>query len=89
MLKSIAAATSIPIQVDIFGKYLDNTTRIALAQVGTVTHTAGTVPSALYRLEQTVAPYFSTIHTNNYYFIEGTLNLRTASLLNGDYIFIS
>lgn len=50
MLKSTAAATSIPVQVDIFGKYLDNTTRISLASVGTVTHSAGTVPSALYRL---------------------------------------
>lgn len=50
MLKSTTTATSIPVQVDIFGKYLDNTTRIALAQVGTVTHSAGTVPSALYRL---------------------------------------
>lgn len=89
MLKSTAAVTSSPILVDIFGIYQDNTTRIALSNVGTVTHTSGTVPTSLFRFEQTVIPYFSTIHSNNYYMLEGTFNLRLTSLVNGDYIYIS
>jgi hypothetical protein len=87
-LQSIAAVTSSPIQADIYGIYQDNTTRISLANIGTVTHTSGTVPSALYRFEETVIPYFSTIHSNNYYMLEGTFNLRLTTLLNGDYIYI-
>lgn len=89
MLQSLAAVTASPIQVDIFGIYEDNTTRISLANVGTVTHTAGTDPTSIYCFEQTVVPYFATIHGNNYYMLEGTFNLRLTTLLNGDYIYIS
>jgi hypothetical protein len=90
MLKSTATATSSPIQVDIFGIYQDNTTRISLANVGTVSHAAGTSSNSLYRFEQTVRPYFSTIHpnNNNVYTLEGTFNLRQAALSSGHYIYI-
>lgn len=89
MITSITAAIASSIQVDVFGIYQDNTTRISLAQVGTITHSAGTVPPSLYRYTSTVVPYFATIHSNNYYMIEGVFNLRLTTLLNGDYIYIS
>jgi hypothetical protein len=90
ILKSTAAATASPIQVDIFGKYQDNTTRIALANVGTVTHAAGTSPSSIFRIEQTVIPYWASIRSSarHYYMIEGTFNLRLTTLLNSDYIYL-
>lgn len=91
MLKSTATATSSAIQVDIFGIYLDNTTRISLANVGTVSHAAGTCSNSLYRFEQTIQPYFSTIqpNLNNVYTLEGTFNLRPTAITNGQYIYIS
>jgi hypothetical protein len=88
MLKSTATATASSIQADIFGIYQDNTTRISLASVGTITHASGTSSNALYRFEQVVQPYFSTIHPNlnNVYTLEGTFNLRQTALSNGHFI---
>ena len=72
--------TNSNIQVDIFGIYEDNTTRISLANVGTLTTTASTVPSVLYRYEEVVDPYFASVYTSNYYEIEGTFNLRLTTM---------
>ena len=86
MLKSKAAATSSPISVDLFGIYQDNTTRISLANVGTITHTSGTAPTALYRFAQTVNPYFASIRSTRYRTFEGIFNLRTQAISNNGFI---
>jgi hypothetical protein len=49
MLQSTAAVTNSAIQADVFGVYLDNSTRISLASLGTITITSGTVPPSLFR----------------------------------------
>jgi len=49
MLKSTAVATNSAISIDIFGIYLDTTTRISLAQAVTLSHAASTFPTVLYR----------------------------------------
>ena len=49
-LKSIAQATSSAISADIYGIYEDNSTQISLAQVGTITTAASTVPVYLRKL---------------------------------------
>lgn len=66
MLKSNAAVASSPINVDLFGIYQDNSTRISLANVGSITHTAGNAPQALYRYAQVVNPYFTSLHSTRY-----------------------
>lgn len=86
MLKSRAVATSSPISVDLFGIYQDNTTRISLANVGTITHTSGTAPTTLYRYAQTVNPYFSSIRSTRYRTFEGIFNLRTLAIANTGFI---
>lgn len=50
MLQSTAAVSSSAIQADLYGVYLDNTTRISLATVGTITISSGSVPGSLFRL---------------------------------------
>lgn len=82
MLKSKAAASSSPIKVDLFGIYQDNTTRISLSNVGTITHTAGTAPQTLYRYAQTVNPYFLSLHSTRYRTFEGVFNLKTQAISN-------
>ena len=79
-LKSTAAVTNSNIQVDIFGKYEDNTTRISLSGVGSLTTTSGSVPSVLYRYEQVTEPYLASVYTTNYYEIEGSFNLRKTNM---------
>jgi len=49
MIKSIAPSTSSNIQADVYGIYQDNTTRISLASLGTVTHAASTSSPYLFR----------------------------------------
>ena len=49
MLKSTNTATNSPISIDIYGKYLDTTTRIAIDQAGLINHAASTFSSVLYR----------------------------------------
>ncbi|CAM6005529.1 unnamed protein product [Sphagnum balticum] len=88
-LKSIAGVTNSAVQVDIYGLYNNNSTRIALVNAGTVTFTTGTMPSQLFRYEEMIIPYFSSDHSNNYYILEGTFNLRTSSILNGDYLYFT
>ena len=88
-LTALTTGTNTPIQFDIFGIFLDNTTRISLANIGTINITASNVPSYLLKFQSMVIPYWATQHTKNYYMIEGTFNLRTSTLNNGDYIFIS
>jgi hypothetical protein len=51
MLQSTAAVSSSAIQADLYGVYLDNTTRISLATVGTITIASGSVPASLFRFE--------------------------------------
>ena len=46
-LKSTASVTNSSISADTFGIYQDNTTRVSLAQVGTVTTASSTVPNSL------------------------------------------
>ncbi len=36
-----------------------------------------------------VIPYYSSIHTNKYYEIEGRINLRTSNIFNGDSFYIT
>ena len=75
-LKSTASVTSSSISSDIFGMYQDNTTRVSLAQVGTITTGSSMTPNSYDKIEQTTDPYFATLHTDMYYEIEGTFNLR-------------
>lgn len=89
MITSITTATAAPIHVDVFGIYLDNSTRISLAQVGTITHPTGTFSPTIYRYASTVIPYFASIHSNRYYMVEGVFNLRLTTLMNGDFIYIT
>jgi len=49
MLKSLSTAINSSISVDLYGIYLDTTTRIALDQGGLLTHEASTFSSILYR----------------------------------------
>ena len=88
-LTSLAAASNSAIQADIFGIYLDNTTRISLANIGTIIITASNVPNYLLKFQSMVIPYWGSFHSNNYYLIEGTFNLRSTTINNGDYLFIS
>jgi hypothetical protein len=68
-LTSLATATNTAIQADIFGIYLDNTTRISVANIGTINITASNVPSYLLKFQSMVIPYWATFHSNNYYLI--------------------
>jgi len=89
-LTSLTAAASSAIQADIFGIYLDNTTRISLANINTITITASSVPNSLLKFQSMVTPYFATLLTNyKYYLIEGTFNLRVTTLNNPDYLYIT
>ncbi len=49
-IKSIAAANVSTISVDIYGVYDNSLTRVALSNVGTVTHIADSVPFYIYRV---------------------------------------
>ena len=88
-LKSLASVTNSGISSDVIGIYQNNATRVSLAQVGTITSASSTVPNSLGKVEQTTHPYFATLHTDNYYEIEGTINLRQNTLLNSDYLEIN
>jgi hypothetical protein len=90
-LKSTAQATSSAVSADVFGIYADNSTRVSLAQVGTITTAASMAPSYLRKLEIVTTPYWATIRSsnNNYYMLEGSFNLRDTTLLNGDWIYIT
>jgi hypothetical protein len=88
-LTSIASSASSAISADIFGIYNNNNTRISLAQISTITITSSTMPVYLYKYETMVIPFFASLYSNNYYLIEGTFNLRSTTLSNGDYIYIS
>ena len=88
-LTALTSSASSNIDADVFGKYLDNTTRIALANINTITVTASNVPNYLLKFQSMVIPYFATLHTNEYYLLEGTFNLRTTTLTNPDYLYIT
>ena len=88
-LTALAAINNSPIQFDIFGIYLDNTTRISLANIGTINISASTMPNYLLKFQSMVIPYWASIQSTNYYMIEGTFNLRSSTLSNGDYIYIT
>jgi hypothetical protein len=88
MLKGITSGSS-NIQADVFGIYQDNTTRISLANVGSLTTTTGTVPIYLSKFDEIIVPYFSYIRSNRYYLLEGSFNLRLGTLQNGDYIYLT
>ena len=49
-LKSTASVTSSAVSADVFGIYADNTTRVSLAQVGSITTAASNSPGYLRKL---------------------------------------
>ncbi len=88
-LTALSSSASSAIDADIFGIYLDNTTRIALANINTITITASSVPPSLLKFQSTVTPYFAKLYNNNYYLVEGTFSLRSSTLNNPDYLYIT
>jgi hypothetical protein len=49
-VKSLGTVTASAISIDIFGIYRDNSTRIALSNISTITHINGSYSSTLYRI---------------------------------------
>jgi hypothetical protein len=88
-LKALTTVASSPISIDIFGMYEDNSTRVSLAQIGTISIASSTVLSSLKKVESMTVPYWATLHSNNYYLIEGVFNLRDTKMFNSDYFYVS
>ena len=89
-IKSLTTLTTEDIAFDLYGIYEDSTSSISKkASTVTVTHVADSFPSVLEHIEELVLPYYSSIHYENFYEIEGTLTLRNNDLCNGDSIRIS
>lgn len=88
-LTALASSASSAIQADVFGIYLDNTTRISLANINTITVAASNAPSYLLKFQSMVIPFYASLHTRNFYILEGTFNLRSSTLNNPDYLYIT
>ena len=75
------------IAVDLYGIYDDTTSSISKkADTATINHPADSSPSVLYHKEELSLPYYSSIHYNHYYEVEGSLTLRNNNMSNGDSI---
>ena len=90
-LKSLVAVTSSAVSIDIFGIYRDNSTRIALSNISTITHPNGSYSTTLYRIPEMTRNYYTSFNGQYYYYeFEGSLTLRAQNLLNsGMSIFIT
>ena len=81
------ALTAEDVGVDIYGIYDDSTSSISKkSNTVSVTHTADSAPSVLEHIEQLYFPYYSSIHYNHFYELEGSLTLRNNNMFNGDSI---
>lgn len=86
-LKSLTALTVEDIEINLYGIYNDLTSPITKkTDVVFITHVADTVPAVLYHVDEMSRPYYSSIHYNNYYELEGSFTLRSSDLLNGDWL---
>ena len=86
-IKSLTALTTENIAVDLYGIYDDTTSSISKkADTATINHPADSSPSVLYHKEELSLPYYSSIHYNHYYEVEGSLTLRNNNMSNGDSI---
>ena len=86
-IKSLAALTAEDVAVDIYGIYDDSTSSISKkSNTVSITHVADSAPSVLERIEQLYFPYYSTIHFDRFYELEGSLTLRNNDMFNGDSI---
>lgn len=86
-LKSLQPLTAQNVEVNIYGIYDDMTSPVVKkANVVTVTHVADSVPAVLTHINEVSIPMYSSIHYDNYYEFEGSLQLRNIDLLNGDFI---
>ena len=73
-IKSLTALTTENIAVDLYGIYDDTTSSISKkADTATINHPADSSPSVLYHKEELSLPYYSSIHYNHYYEVEGSL----------------
>lgn len=89
-VKSLVAVTASDISVNIYGVYRDNSTSISSAVIQSLTHTTGTYPTNVLRVQQMVTNYYRSINgLSRYYEIEGTFKLRSTDLLNGMTIYMT
>jgi len=79
--KSLIEMTSESISIIAYGIYEDTTSLIATASPVSLTHSNDSFPSTLGHVEKTVTDYDATwYNTQQFYEIEGSLNLRNADM---------